>query len=54
MHAERHYLSDVIMGATIGMLAGRSVPIGKNEMRFSISPVAVRGGAGVTVIRIQQ
>jgi hypothetical protein len=53
MHAERHYLSDVIMGATIGLLAGRSVTIGTQDARFSISPIAVRGGAGVSIVRVK-
>jgi membrane-associated phospholipid phosphatase len=53
MHAERHYLSDVIMGATIGILAGRSVTIETKDARFSISPIAVRGGAGVSIVRVK-
>ena len=53
MHAERHYLSDVVMGATIGILAGRAVTVGANDRRFAISPVAVPGGAGVNIVRVQ-
>lgn len=47
VHGERHYLSDVVIGATIGILAGRAVTVGTHDARFSVSPVAVPGGVGV-------
>ena len=36
---KRHYLSDVAFGAAIGIMAGRTVTIGRGDARF-------RGGAG--------
>lgn len=53
MKDDRHYLSDVIAGATIGILAGRSVTIGKGSARFSVSPMALPGGLGVNFVRVQ-
>lgn len=44
---KRHYLSDVAFGAAIGVIAGRTVTIGRGDARFAVSPVAAPGGAGV-------
>ena len=44
---KRHYLSDVAFGAAIGIMAGRTVTIGRGEARFAIAPAAAPGGAGV-------
>ena len=54
LHSDRHYLSDVIAGATIGILAGRSVTLGRGPARFSVSPMATRGGIGMSFLRIQR
>ena len=43
----RHYSSDVIFGAAIGIAAGQT--IGRGAGRFVVSPVVVPGGAGVTL-----
>jgi membrane-associated phospholipid phosphatase len=53
MHAERHYLSDVVMGATIGIMAGRAVTFRTHNTRFAVSPVAVSGGIGVSVVKVK-
>lgn len=50
--ADRHYLSDVIAGATVGLLAGRSVTVGKGAARFSLQPAAVPGGIGINLLHI--
>jgi membrane-associated phospholipid phosphatase len=47
IEAKRHYLSDVAFGAAIGMIAGRTVTIGRGEARFAVAPAAAAGGAGV-------
>jgi membrane-associated phospholipid phosphatase len=47
MQQERHYLSDVVFGAAIGMVAGRTVTIGRGDARFALAPTVVRGGGGV-------
>jgi membrane-associated phospholipid phosphatase len=49
---QRHYVSDVIAGATLGILAGKSVTFGSGKARFGLSPVAVPGGAGVNITRL--
>ena len=47
IQVQRHYLSDVAFGAAIGMIAGRTVTIGRGEARFAVAPAAAPGGAGV-------
>jgi membrane-associated phospholipid phosphatase len=47
---KRHYLSDVVFGAAIGIVAGRSVTVGRGDKRFLVTPVATRGGGGVTFV----
>jgi membrane-associated phospholipid phosphatase len=46
---KRHYLSDVAFGAAIGMMAGRTVTIGRGDARFAVAPAAAPGGVGVNV-----
>lgn len=45
---KRHFLSDVTFGAAIGIVAGRSVTVGKGDARFAVAPSAVPGGAGIS------
>ncbi|MEZ5319177.1 MAG: phosphatase PAP2 family protein [Vicinamibacterales bacterium] len=52
MEGRRHYLSDVIAGATVGILAGHSVTFGAAGSRFSLSPLVVPGGGGLNIVRI--
>jgi hypothetical protein len=44
---KRHFLSDVAFGAAIGVVAGRSVTIGRGDARFSVAPAFAPGGGGV-------
>lgn len=46
----KHYLSDVVFGAAIGLAAGRTVGFTVHRTTVAISPLAVPGGAGVTVV----
>jgi membrane-associated phospholipid phosphatase len=41
----RHYLSDVVFGAALGIAAGRTVAVGPGH-RLALSPMAVPGGGG--------
>lgn len=41
----RHYLSDVAFGATVGIVAGRTVTVGRHPL--VLSPFATPGGGGV-------
>jgi membrane-associated phospholipid phosphatase len=44
----RHYLSDVAFGAALGIMAGRTVTIGRGDHRFAVAPTAASGGGGVS------
>lgn len=50
----RHYLSDVIFGATIGIVAGRTVTIGHGSTRFALTPLVTPGGAGVALVKLHR
>ena len=52
VHAKRHYLSDVIAGATIGIMAGRSVTVGSGRMKFAVSPAPVPRGVSVNFVKL--
>lgn len=52
MQSKRHYLSDVIAGATVGILAGRAVTVGRGDARFSVAPMTVHGGIGISFVRV--
>jgi membrane-associated phospholipid phosphatase len=45
----KHWLSDVTFGATLGLIAGRTVTLHLKHERLSISPHAIPGGAAVLV-----
>jgi hypothetical protein len=51
LQENRHYLSDVMFGAAVGIVAGRAVTIGHGNRRFALAPIAAPdgGGAGVGV-----
>jgi hypothetical protein len=44
---KRHFLSDVAFGAAIGLVAGRTVTIGRGEKRFAMVPSVTDGGAAI-------
>lgn len=44
----RHFLSDVAFGAAIGIMAGRTVTVGRGDRRFAVAPMATAGGGGVS------
>jgi hypothetical protein len=47
MSANKHYLSDVLLGAAIGVAAGRTVTIGSGKARFQMRVAPTPGGAAV-------
>ena len=51
MSADKHHLSDVLMGAAIGVAAGRAVTVGLGGHRFSVGVAPTTGGAAVTFTR---
>ena len=52
VQANKHFISDVVAGATVGILAGRAVTFGRGNTRFAMSPVAVPGGIGISFNRV--
>jgi len=49
LHDNRHFLSDVVFGSTVGIIVGRSVTWhGRNT--YTLAPVAVPGGLGAAII----
>lgn len=48
----RHFASDVIFGAGVGLISGRAVTVGRGSHRFAVSPMGLPGGAGVSFTRI--
>ncbi len=47
MAADKHHLSDVLMGAAIGVAAGRSVTMSVGRTRFDVGVTPTIGGAAV-------
>jgi membrane-associated phospholipid phosphatase len=52
MQARRHYLSDVVAGATLGILVGKTITVGRGQATFAITPMAAPGGVGVSFTRV--
>jgi len=50
LHDNRHYLSDVVFGATIGSIAGRTVTTHGRDT-WTLVPVPAQGGLGIGVTR---
>jgi PAP2 superfamily len=48
IQTKRHFLSDVAFGAALGIIAGRTVTVGRGDGRFAVAPMAVPGGGGVS------
>jgi len=45
MHDNRHYLSDVVFGSTVGIIAGRTVT--RHGREFPVAVIPLRGGAEI-------
>jgi membrane-associated phospholipid phosphatase len=52
LQENRHYLSDVLFGAAVGIVSGRAATIGRGRSTFAIAPLATRGGIGVTFTHV--
>ncbi len=48
MSANKHHLSDVLLGAAVGIAAGRTVTVGAGRVHFDIGVVPAPGGAVIT------
>jgi membrane-associated phospholipid phosphatase len=47
LQENKHYMSDVIFGAAIGVVSGHAVTVGHGRTRFAMAPFATSGGGGV-------
>lgn len=52
MTDNRHFLSDLVFGAAIGVAAGRTVTLGVGERRFTLVPTVTPGGAGISFVSV--
>ena len=50
----KHYASDVVFGAAIGMVAGRCVTVGQGNHRFAVGPSVVPGGVALTFTHLER
>jgi PAP2 superfamily protein len=48
---DKHWLSDVIFGATLGVIAGKTVTIGHRRAAFTVMPTVTKDGAGFFLIK---
>lgn len=48
MSANKHHLSDVLLGAAIGVAAGRTVTLGPGKAQFNVGVAPTHGGAAIT------
>jgi membrane-associated phospholipid phosphatase len=48
----RHYASDVIFGAAVGIASGRTVTLELGTNRFAVSPAALPGGLAINFVRL--
>jgi membrane-associated phospholipid phosphatase len=48
MSANKHHLSDVLLGATLGIAAARNVTVGSGAARFGMGVAPTRGGGMIT------
>jgi hypothetical protein len=49
MQANRHYPSDIVFGATVGILAGRAATLEIRHSKLVVSPALLPGGIGVAI-----
>jgi membrane-associated phospholipid phosphatase len=47
LQENKHFMSDVIFGAAVGVVSGRAVSLGHGKTRFAMAPFAAAGGGGV-------
>lgn len=48
MSANKHHLTDVMLGAAVGLAAGRTVTIGIARQNFDVGAAPIPGGAAIT------
>lgn len=51
---KRHFFSDVAFGAAIGIVAGRTVTVGRGRARFAVAPTVSPTQAGVSLVLLDK
>jgi membrane-associated phospholipid phosphatase len=51
MSANKHHITDVMVGAAVGIVAGRTATIGTSSHRFAVGVAPTHGGAAITFTR---
>jgi membrane-associated phospholipid phosphatase len=54
LHDNRHFVSDVVFGAAIGVATGWTVVGRHGRAEFSVVPIPVRGGMGLALMRVNK
>ena len=52
LNEDRHYLSDVVFGAALGVMAGRTVTFQLGKGRFLVTPTAGPGQVGIQLTQL--
>lgn len=52
LQENKHFASDVLFGAAIGIVSGRSATFDRGRYRVTLSPFMVPGGAGVALVGV--
>lgn len=52
LQENRHFLSDVLVGAAIGLVAGRTVTVELGRRRFAVTPLVTPRGGGVAFVAL--
>lgn len=50
VQVRRHFFSDVAFGAVVGVVAGRTVTVGRGRARFAVSPAVSPNQGGVSLV----
>jgi membrane-associated phospholipid phosphatase len=48
---DHHWLTDIVVGTTIGLIAGRTVTAGHRDRQWAVVPVATHASAAVYVVK---
>jgi membrane-associated phospholipid phosphatase len=49
--ADRHWLSDVVFGSTVGIIAGRTVTSNESERPYPVAVTVIPGGVAIMYVR---
>jgi membrane-associated phospholipid phosphatase len=47
MADNRHFPSDLLVGAAVGIVSGRAVTVGRGSAKFAVTPLVAPGGGGI-------